>query len=274
MPAYRDFKPMTPEPPASLPPPPRGLRRRARLGWSPVLSLWFLRLFILPHTIVGIGFIGAGLFGFVVWLFGTDVSGHITELKTSRGKRGETYYVHYAYAVDGIDYPGRLEVSSDIFRGLEVGQPYPVRVVGPVPTWMPQPRGPGSSAANVLALPFFALLWNGILSLFLWMAWVAPWRLWSLMRHGLPTTGIIIGAETRRGGKGSVTYVVRYRYEASPEEEGGLILTSPETFERSMTVARADFAQAAVGQLVTVIYHPKKPKRSLIYEFAEYEAVE
>ena len=33
-----------------------------------------------------------------------------------------------------------------------------------------------------------------------------------------------------------------------------------------------DYAAAMVDQPVTVIYHPKNPKCSLIYQFAEYEA--
>jgi len=40
-----------------------------------------------------------------------------------------------------------------------------------------------------------------------------------------------------------------------------------------MKVTRANYVAATVDQPVTVIYHPKNPKHSLIYEFAEYEAL-
>ena len=58
----------------------------------------------------------------------------------------------------------------------------------------------------------------------------------------------------------------------TPEDEStGAALA--ETFEREMTVTPSDYAAATVDQPVTVIYHPKNPKRSLVYEFSEYEAL-
>jgi hypothetical protein len=41
-----------------------------------------------------------------------------------------------------------------------------------------------------------------------------------------------------------------------------------------MAVGPKDFEAARVGAPVTVLYDPHKPSRSVIYPFAEYEAVE
>jgi hypothetical protein len=259
-------------PTSDVPEPPRRLQRRPGRGCGPLVGLWFLRLFILPHTLVGIVLAGAAAFGLFVWLFGADVPGRITNLDISPGKKGKHYRVHYAYTVAGIEHAGTTNVSADVYTGLRLGDAYLVRVFRPLPTWMPQPRGPGSSAGMIFALPFFALFWNGILSVFLWMAWVAPWRLWLLMRYGLATAGVVVGKETRRGNKGAISHVVRYRYRATLEDEGSIAAT-PETFEREMNVAPADYAAATVDQPVTVLYHARNPRRSLIYEFAEYEAL-
>ena len=258
-------------PAIDLPEPPRRLQRRPGRGCGLTVSRWFLRLFILPHTIIGVVLIGAAVFGLFVWLFGADVAGRITNLDIVHAKKGQHHRVHYAYTVAGIEHAGTTDVSADVYAGLRVGDAYPVRVFRPLPTWMPQPCGPGSSAGMVFALPFFALFWNGILSVFLWMAWVAPWRLWLLMRYGLATAGLVVGKETRRGNKGSVSRVVQYRYQATLEDESSIAAT-PESFEREMNVTPADYAAAMVDQPVTVIYHPKNPKCSLIYQFAEYEA--
>ncbi|TMQ30495.1 MAG: hypothetical protein E6K70_24080 [Planctomycetota bacterium] len=256
-----------------LPEPPRRLRRRPGRGCGPLVGLWFVRLFILPHTLIGIALAGAAAFGLFVWLFGADIPGRITSLDVARGRKGgNRYQVDYAYSVAGIQYPGTTYVSANVYAGLRVGDAYPVRVFRPLPTWMPQPRGPGSSASMVFALPFFALFWNGILSVFLWMAWVAPWRVWLLMRYGLATAGVVAGKHTRPGNKGSTNRLIRYRFKVTLEEEGtGAAL--PETFEREMSVMPSDYAAAKMDQPVTVIYHPKNPKRSLVYEFSEYEAL-
>jgi hypothetical protein len=262
---------MTPNPPIDFPAPPRRLRRRPGQGCSKIASLWFLRLFIMPHTIVGIFLICSAFFGLFVYVFGTDAPGRITSLETSRGKKGPNYYVRYAYTVAGADYPGSISVTSEVFGKLQVGQAFPVRVFTPTPTWTPLPRGPGSSDSSVLFYPFFALFWNGILCIFLWMAWIAPWRLRSLLRQGLATAGVIIDKSTRSGNKGAIIYSVRYSYEATLADD--FYINGPETFERDMTVTRADYNSAEVGLPVTVIYYPKKPKRSLVYEFAEYEVV-
>jgi Protein of unknown function (DUF3592) len=264
---------MMTDPAIDLPEPPRRLRRRPGRGCGPLAGLWFVRLFILPHTLVGIALAGAAGFGLFVWLFGADVPGRIAGLDVARGsKGGNRYQVHYAYPVAGIEYAATTNVSAHVYAGLRVGDAYPVRVFRPLPTWMPQPRGPGSSASMIFALPFFALFWNGVLSVFLWMAWVTPWRSWLLMRHGVATAGVVVGKNTRRGSKSSVSRVVQYRYQATREDPGS-IATTPETFEREMNVTPIDYAAARVDQPVTVIYHPKNPKRSLVYEFAEYEAL-
>jgi hypothetical protein len=257
--------------PTDLPEPPRRLRRRRDRGWGPVASLWFLRIFMLPHTLAGAGLIIAAVFGVFVWLFGTDVAGHITQLEVWRGKKGPTHHVGYVYSVNGIDYPKSTNVGSDIYEALHVGQEYPVRVFTPAPTWMPLPRGPGSSG-TVFMMPFFALLWNGIIFVFVWAAWISPWRARSLLRHGLATAGVIVHKEFRRGGKGGPHYFVRYRYEVTPQDKGH-VLATPETFERKMYITAADYAKASVDRAATVIYHPQRPKRSVIYEYAEYEVI-
>ncbi len=231
-----------------------------------------MRLFLMPHTLVGIGLIGAAIFSILVWLFGTDVPGRINSLDISRGKKSTNFNVHYAYTVEGIDYQGSVSIVEEIYNTLQVGQAYPVRVIRAAPSWMPHPRGPGSSTGMVFMWPFMALFWNGLMSVFLWIAWVAPWRMRSLLRHGLATAGVILRTETHRGGKGGPIYRVYYGYQATPLDEGH-VLAEPDSFERKMDVTRADYNEAAIGRVVTVIYHPKNPKRSVIYDFAEYEAI-
>ncbi|MFL5341449.1 MAG: DUF3592 domain-containing protein [Gemmataceae bacterium] len=256
--------------PIDLPPPPRQLRRRSAVGCGVVVGRWFLRLFITPHCIVGIGLIFNVLYIPLVLLFGTDLPGRVTDHKTYQSKGTTHYQVTYSYPVNEIDYIRVLDVNSEQYASLEVGQPFPVRVLPAWPRMHPQPLGPDNPWRNMTGMLLLVFFWNGILSIFVWLAWVAPWRLRQLVKYGSAVTGHVFAKETRRG-KGT-TYFVRYNYVVPPEESADPFVKG-QSCEGRMDVTIEDFKAAEEGQAVTVLYDPRKPKRSLIYDFAEYEAV-
>jgi hypothetical protein len=258
--------------PADLPPPPRRLRTRPGLGCGPAASRWFLRLFIMPHCIIGACVLLSALYIPLLWLAGTDAPGHVAKLSTSRGKGTKPYYrVEYAYTVNGGEHTTTETVNADEYNALRVGDQYAVRVLESLPDILPQVRGPGGSRWRGFAALGIALFWNGILSLFVWMAWVVPWRTRQLLRYGSVAAGTVCDKQTRAGSKGGRTYVVRYDYRVVPEDSMNPELTA-QSLESEMYVTPADYEKAEVGKGVTVIYDPRKPKRSLVYEFAEYEA--
>jgi hypothetical protein len=109
---------------------------------------------------------------------------------------------------------------------------------------------------------FIALFWNGILSVFVTLAWVAPIRRYLLVRNGSVTEGTIV-SKRERSGKG-MTYYVKFRFR-NPEDGTEI--------EREMTLpGKAAYDAAQHGRPVTVIYSPQNPRRAVIYEFCGYQA--
>ena len=257
--------------PSDLPPPPRRLRARPGIGWVPTVSRWFLRLFITPHCIVGVGLILSLLYTMLVLLFGTDMPGQITDFNIHQSKGKPVYHITYRYTVDQIDYFRELGVNAEQYANVQKGQPLAVRVFPAFPATSPQPQGPDNPWSNLPGNLLLVLFWNGILSMFVWMAWIAPWRKRQLLIHGAATGGQIIAKDRVTGGKGGPRYQVQYAYFVPQEETAGLAPMGLPC-NGQMEVPVNDFTAADIGQSVTVIYDPRKPKRSLVYEFAEYVA--
>jgi len=208
----------------------------------------------------------------IVEICGTDVTGRITELRSTRGRNDRmTHAVHYAYPVGVEERTGNISVSPDVYERLQVGQDFAVRVLPPLPRSFDQPRGPGSPGSKVLAHFLVALFWNGILALFLWKAWVRPWRQRTLVRDGLATKGTITNKFLRGGGKGLPAHVIQYDYSApAANDPDGMRQAS---YHGETATSKELFDAANVGEAVVVLFHPRNPRRSIAYEFAEYEAV-
>jgi hypothetical protein len=256
-----------------LPPAPRRLLRRPDVGSGQAVGRWIIRLFILPHCIVGIGLICVTLLLPVILIFGDDVPGVVTSLNTSRGKRGAlNYHVHYSYAVGGANYSDSDSVKSDEYNSTRVGQPCTVRVLASLPWALPQRQ---SSKNPWLMLPLFlvaALFWNAILCVFLWVAWIGPWQIRRLLKYGVPVAGQVKSKTQTRGSKGSMIYQIEYVYQPTVDDQPGD--ASNQLLNKKMTISAKDFISAQQEQVVTVLFDPKKPKRSIVYDFADYVAVE
>ena len=104
---------MTPE---SLPQPPR--RVRGRLGGG----LWFGRIFMLPHTLVGIGVIGFLIF-MVLWqIAGSDIPGTVTGSRISHStKHGDSYIFEYQFEAGGQRKQGSDSVSRALYDQYKPG---------------------------------------------------------------------------------------------------------------------------------------------------------
>jgi hypothetical protein len=116
---------------------------------------------------------------------------------------------------------------------------------------------------EVLGSWAIALFWNGILSVFLWTLYVRPWRGRMLVRNGTPVVGIV-RSWAPQPGKGGPAYRLTYEYAAA--DSSGLA----EPRSGKMTTRRKEAADYLPGRLVTIVYDPRKPARSVIYELADY----
>jgi hypothetical protein len=247
-------------------------RVRYRDGWATGCGLWFIRLFILPHTLIGIGILGAALGATGVYVgvlaLGTDCQGAVVKKEERPGSKGKTYrYVDYEYMVAGRVHTGRVTMSEVDYEQVTVGDRFTVRALESAPQTDPWVRLPGQTPlADVGGKWLMALFWNGILSIFLWTVYVRPWQVRRLVRRGQPTEGIVRAA-TVSINKGTKSYHLTYEY-AAPADD----LLGPTLFTRKMTSTQKAAADVKVGDLVTVLYHPHKPRRSVIYKLTDYRA--
>ena len=246
---------------------PRRVRYRTRGAGC---GLWFIRLFILPHTVAGVVLLGVALWStglYVgIWLFGDEYPGAVVKKSERRGSKGKWFYtVDYEYMVAGRLHTGQVSVNADEYRQVAEGDRFSVRALESAPDSEPWPRLPGQHPlANVGGKWLMALFWNGLLSLFVWGVYVRPWRLRQLIRWGRPTTGIVRTAEFFHR-KGSKWHQLTYEYAAAADDGGELAV-----YTRKMSSPPALAAGAKSGDLVTVLYDPRKPRRSLIYKFSDY----
>jgi hypothetical protein len=259
-------------------PPPRPVQRRG--GWQSGCGLWFLRLFLLPHTLAGVWLLAMATASTVLWvgvlLLGTEVAGNVVRKTEHRSRKGGVYReVEYSFLVDGVEYTGKVSPDADGYAALQEGQPITVRAL----PWAPGggdsiggfgrrhwPRMPGCSPFwDVTWFWFIALFWNGILSVFLWQAYVRPWFQRRLLRHGLPATGVVLQARSGTN-RGTRFLRVRYEYTPAPGDAG-----ADRLYAGSVTATGPGFPAFEEGDELTVLYDPRRPRRSVPYRLADYE---
>ena len=253
-----------------LPPPPRILRRR-KGTWQIAAGRWFLRLFMLPHTIIGLGMLASALYLPLLIVFGTDAPGKIDDLTLSSHRGKISYNVRYSYVVNGVAHPNAFTVSEEEFAGLREGQPCPVRILPILPKTLPQPRGMREAWKAELGFLAIAAFWNGCLSVFIWITWIAPWRAKQLVKWGEPVPGTILSKHEIRG-KGT-SYKISYYFTAHISHAADGFEIYARSLSGSMDVSKSDYDAAYEGQPVTVLMSPARPSRSIVYEYSEYEAV-
>jgi hypothetical protein len=248
--------------PTRLPPPPRVLH-----GGEGCL-LWGVRLFILPHTCIGLFLMGQFVLSLLIAAFGTDRAATVTGTRAEPASKGGTiYYIDYRYVAGGREYTNSETVGAVTYARVSgsaqpEGRPVTVRVrhleLGPSsPHLFAQGHSVWGTVGERLLI---ALFWNGIVSVFVYVLWVAPIRKYLLLRHGQTTTGRVVSTRERKG-KGT-TYLATFCFR-DPE--------SGREIEREMEVAGEPLYVMAQGRPeVTVVYSPRNPRRAIAYELSGY----
>lgn len=251
-------------------PVPRPTRRRG--GAMAGCGIWFVRLFLLPHTLAGIVLLLAAVVGTLSYLgvsmFGVEMEGQITRKKEVKARKSKkiTYTLYYVYTVGGWEYAGNDTVSKEEYDSRKEGQAIPLRVLPWAPVAHRVQLPSASSGGSLVGYWIGALFWNGVMFLFVWAVWIVPWQQWQLVRWGVPTLGIVRQVQATRN-KRTLSYTVQYEYVSIPT------LNEPEQlFTRSTTSSTAEAAAIQTGDVLTVLYHPKRPQRSLLYKLADFEA--
>jgi Protein of unknown function (DUF3592) len=248
--------------------------RRVRTPFGQGCGLWGLRLFILPHTLIGAACLFVAMPGSVIWAaFGTDHVARVQRVWTTRTSKGGTsYHADYIYDLPGgqrrtkdagisaASYE-RLNRAAAGGRAASAGDgTIRVRSIGAPPIFYDHvvESGGGGPWGVVGSIWLFGLFWNGVLSVFVHLAYIGPWRVRRLYRSGTPVEGRVISKRVSRGK--STAYYVRYAYQTADGDN----------FDREMTTSREHYEVASHGASVTVLYDPRKPRRSVVYEYGPH----
>jgi hypothetical protein len=261
----------TPQMPGTIAIPPelnaRSRRIRSRGGIGERLVYIFVGLFILPHTLVGIGFLFAMLGGFFWALAGENRVADVERLWTTAHSKGQTYHVAYGYSIPELDRRRHSEatVPRAVYEKLSSAAPdrrtVTVRSLGFGPRIFYDNITQGTADAwrKVGLLWLGGTFWAGCVSIFAYMIYIRPWLVRRLYRRGVAVPGSIVNKRTTRDAKtGAVSHRITFRYTTL---EG-------ETHEREMVAHRnAGGGNARLHEPVTVLYDAGHPKRSIAYEY-------
>ena len=192
-----------------LQPIPRRIQKRSRK--TSMAGIGCMRVFILPHSVVGVGALCVALWMTAMALFGSVVPGTVWSRTAKADSDGGTVYrLQYKYNVGGQTFDGNSQVNSDEYAYHVEGAPLQVKIFPPIPDLWPQLARAGRTR-NIFFTWFFALFWNGVLSIFWWTAWVVPAINKNLVRRGTPVAGRISHKEADTSGE-SDTYTLHYEW--------------------------------------------------------------
>jgi len=191
-----------------------------------------------------------------------------------QGKTSDHFEITYTYPLHGQTRTATSDVEEETFTHLGATREpkleipkygsLTVRGLGWPPAYYDSVIEPGVSLwPQWFGILFFALFWNGILSVFLYGAYVVPWRMRRLYRTGQ----VGFGAITHKGtttGKNRSNYVEYDFFTATGQPGHG----------KTQVYNQKAFDAAQVRQNVIVLHPAGKVKPSVLYEFGGYRCVE
>ncbi|MGD0771112.1 MAG: DUF3592 domain-containing protein [Tepidisphaeraceae bacterium] len=219
----------------------------------------FVRLFILPHMCVGVILLLSVPAHLFVARFGTPVTAIVDRMENTPTRKGGVIYdIYYQYTLDRRRYDKRASVGKSTYNLTRVGDHRNGRAsglwghalfVGPE-EW--EETGP-------LGMLGFALFWNGILSVFVYVLWVVPLRERWIARIGQPALAIVTGRR-ELSGRGGRIYRLSYAF------------TTPEGTEYTgkCDVTNWVYQIALEGTTLIVLYDPRRPRWNLAYEYCDF----
>lgn len=193
--------------------------------------------------------------------FGSTTQGtvtrHETTLSSGRRKGTQSYFLHFAFAKNSKSYSGEWPVSRRVFGEIPDGGAVAVRYFPFAPGLRPMIKEGASPWFHIWALGPLGLLMLGVSGAVLLAMW-APRSGKRLVRRGVATPAIVVSrSESEDAGGPSITYLFR---------------AGDRTFEKTHRFNNDFWTQTTVGQILTVLHHPRRPSRALIYRFCDFRA--
>ena len=245
--------------------------------------VWFFRSYAIPLLFLPVPLSKWTAVSFAFWFGAEPVKARVTLLKESdHGRLDGTLYYEYvdptgvlrtgstglrtnelerwradlAGRVRERPAPGEPDLRPEVWvRAMDVGPiHYSKAMSGEVIYWCGTP--PASCILALMCVGWFIASAGVFVG-----AYHAPWSERRLMRQGVAVPGRIVG----RGGDGPPRspFGVEYEFEVRP----GVVAAG------KMTVNSEHKDRTVPGAAVTVLYHPRRPTRSIVYEFADFHEV-
>jgi hypothetical protein len=227
--------------------------------------MWVTRIFMLPHTLIGIGSLIYLLFLMLCVAFGKDISAVVTSSEITHSRKGGTHYLlHYRYHVGERTKSGTGSVSWEVYQYYQTpnktDSPVTVHYFSLGPLAHSSLNEGNSQWAEIGFVALWAGFWNFIVFLFLQQYWIKPLQRRLLYKNG-EATGGTVRSKRLRTGRNSAQFV---SYAFNDPRTGQLI-------EAEMQVWNGGaWSHATAGQPVTVLYAPDNPKRNTVYELGGY----
>jgi hypothetical protein len=247
---------------ACLPPPPRQVRRRRG------------HLQMVGHFVM---IVAALMFAYLFWtialgqvrlqFFGTIVPARVEKIWSVPGPRGPTLWISVAYHYEDKAYAQRqLCVGNSEAKKMKVGDTLPVEVLPGWPTQAVQYHENHPFWFVTIFSCAIALLPTAAAAKALWDLYVAPWRRRDLLCRGEATTGVIVDKKESEGRQPTYSLTYQFRPAAQPWQDSADV-------RAKMCVGPEEFLGCQTGDRVVVVYSPERPRRSVIYRFADFEFV-
>jgi hypothetical protein len=199
--------------------------------------------------------------------FGDTTEGRIVRKWTTSGE-DTNYHVKYEYDADGVHRWGERSCSRaeyDAIGDPQRIQPPPsieIRSINVLGRHFEEAIMPGETRLGRIGFYLlFGLFWNAIVSVFVYVLWIAPWRTKQLYRWGKPVPGRILSKRISSGE--DTTYYLDFEF---IQPQFGRLQTK-------QSVSSQRYSAASEGQLVTVLCHPQKKWPVVIYEYGDFECV-
>ena len=248
-------------------PTPRKVSRRVGTNSAPGCVF----LFITPHTLIGFfllyQFLRTLLIACLMASDSTTLPAVVRQHNVNRNKNGINYSVNVAYSAQGKDFSATYTVDQAHYAELVPGHAVQLRINPHFPdTAFPVAFSSKTPFGESASLGAFALFWCGVLSIFWYVLLFKPLADKKLVSIGLPATAIILDKRVVLGK--STSYALDYSYQAPDPNT-----PRPTPVERkgSQTVPEALYNVTEVGDLATVLYHPARPNRSVLYKYGDYQ---
>jgi hypothetical protein len=236
------------------------------------IATWGRRLFIIPHILIGLGVLLAAVWETILYLgvllIGTEVEGRILQTSKVQTKNGFSCGVEYAYSVGGRQFIHKKSVTDATHVAVNAGDAVTIRTLlwTSAGHWPRLPdHQPLTEAASMWKV---ALFWNGVLSIFLWKFYWMPLRQRRLVRWGALARGVVQDVKLKSWIRINpdtayieITYV--YAVDGDSPQQAQLL-----TGHVNLTDSVGN--DIRTGDELTVIYDPRRPKRSLVYKLAVY----